>query len=182
MNDDSMVDVTLVNTVTGSFTTVQVSKEAPREIEAPTADGYVFAGWYYDAALTQACDIANDTFDGNIYLYSKWNKLVSVTIESDGGKVEGLAQSLTEGETYTFTVKPDGGKKVSRVTVAGKVIEEKDGKYTFTAPSADFTVKVTYEKSGGCRSTLAFNATLAVLTFGMFACIVSRRKKDNYKA
>lgn len=39
--------------------------------EIPQKDGYVFAGWYTDSALTEAFDITNAP-EGDIRLYAKW--------------------------------------------------------------------------------------------------------------
>ncbi|TWP15587.1 BspA family leucine-rich repeat surface protein [TM7 phylum sp. oral taxon 353] len=42
---------------------------------APTRQGYTFAGWYADAALTGPWDFANDTMpDNSLTLYAKWTK------------------------------------------------------------------------------------------------------------
>lgn len=42
-------------------------------IEAPTKDGYIFAGWYKDVELTQPAVLGTFTA-GTLTLYAKWNK------------------------------------------------------------------------------------------------------------
>lgn len=39
---------------------------------APTADGYIFGGWYKEAACTTPWDFATDKVTDNITLYAKW--------------------------------------------------------------------------------------------------------------
>ncbi|MCM1090648.1 MAG: leucine-rich repeat protein [Butyrivibrio sp.] len=39
---------------------------------APTAEGYVFGGWYKDADCTQAWDFAADVVNADTILYAKW--------------------------------------------------------------------------------------------------------------
>ena len=42
---------------------------------APSRQGYTFAGWYTDTAFTTAWNFANDTMpDNNLTLYAKWTK------------------------------------------------------------------------------------------------------------
>lgn len=54
----------------------------------PTQDGYVFAGWYTDSALTQAFDFASEITE-DITLYAKWTELAVgtflVTFDANGG-------------------------------------------------------------------------------------------------
>ncbi len=61
--------------------------------EAPTKDGYQFAGWYYDEALTKEF-VADSTkltaslsylidIDGELNLYAKWEEINEVTLTFD---------------------------------------------------------------------------------------------------
>ncbi len=50
-------------------------------LTAPTRPGYVFEGWYSDAALTDRVD-ENDIAAGNITLYSKWIDINEVTYDN----------------------------------------------------------------------------------------------------
>lgn len=42
---------------------------------APTRPGYIFAGWYKDAACTSAWNFGTDVVPGNITLYAGWTKI-----------------------------------------------------------------------------------------------------------
>lgn len=57
------------------------------EPEAPTMDGYTFAGWYADAELTAVYDFATPV-TSDITLYAAWEEVINyytVTFESNGG-------------------------------------------------------------------------------------------------
>lgn len=41
----------------------------------PTAEGYLFLGWYKDADFTQKWDFTRDTVTDNITLYAKWQEI-----------------------------------------------------------------------------------------------------------
>lgn len=48
---------------------------------APTKTGYIFAGWYYDAALSdsQAVNWNTDKLNGNRTVYAKWTQVYNLT-------------------------------------------------------------------------------------------------------
>ena len=67
------------------------------DLPTPTKDGFVFAGWYKDVALTQAFD-STTKITAKITLYAKWDELHQVTFETNGGSaVE--AMSVQNGKT-----------------------------------------------------------------------------------
>ncbi len=66
------------------------------EPEAPVRDGYVFKGWYTDEACTDKFDFGK-AVSGDVNLYAKWAKLVTVTFDAGEG-------SLAEGEQPSRTV------------------------------------------------------------------------------
>ncbi len=54
----------------------------------PVREGYVFEGWYSDAAYTKAWDFAKDTVMSDLTLYARWTaetKSYSVRFETNGG-------------------------------------------------------------------------------------------------
>ncbi len=56
------------------------------EPAAMSKTGYIFAGWYKEAALTNEWDFDNDTVSGDTILYAKWTlnqHQVTITIEPD---------------------------------------------------------------------------------------------------
>lgn len=74
-----------------------------------------------------------------------------ITVEaSSGGKVETGQSTAHAGMTVTLTTKPDEGYRLATLTVTdknGKTItlnDKGDGKYTFTMPSSNVTVKATF--------------------------------------
>ncbi len=59
--------------------------------KSPVRDGYVFSGWYYDSACTQAVDFSQPLLGGasNYVLFAKWteapSKALNVTYAANGG-------------------------------------------------------------------------------------------------
>lgn len=51
---------------------------------APSATGYVFQGWYTDAAGNKAWDFANDTISADMTLYAKWAVTYTVSFQMNG--------------------------------------------------------------------------------------------------
>lgn len=43
--------------------------------ESPTREGYVFTGWYKDAACFDSWNMAEDTIQADMTLYAGWEKL-----------------------------------------------------------------------------------------------------------
>lgn len=56
--------------------------------ESPVRDGYVFGGWYYDSACTQAVDLSQPLLGGasNYVLFAKWTEAPSKALR---GTLEG---------------------------------------------------------------------------------------------
>ena len=74
------------------------------EPTAPTKDGFIFAGWYEDEALTNEFLFDSETVKEDTTLYAKWDektKLV-VTFESNGGSSVS-SQQVSEGG---FVIEP----------------------------------------------------------------------------
>ena len=58
---------------------------AGEEPDAPTRDGYEFAGWYSDVELTSARD-RSTVLTGDTTLYAKWNpKQYAISFDTEGG-------------------------------------------------------------------------------------------------
>ena len=51
----------------------------------PDKDGYIFGGWFKEAACTNAWNFDTDVVTGNITLYAKWMACFLVTFNSQGG-------------------------------------------------------------------------------------------------
>ena len=72
------------------------------EPNKPTKSGYVFAGWYKDALLTEAYEFSTMGLDTT--LYAKWIESITVSFNVDGELYEQLA---TPGETFTPPTAPE---------------------------------------------------------------------------
>ena len=90
--------------------------------EDPVKDGYTFAGWYKDAACTQAWDFA-DGIAGDMTLYAKWAPVQTVTPTVTPTATASVTPTVTAEPTglptTTPTVQPtgedDGGKPAGTV-------------------------------------------------------------------
>lgn len=90
--------------------------------EDPVKDGYTFAGWYKDAACTQAWDFA-DGIAGDMTLYAKWAPVQTVTPTVTPTATASVTPTVTAEPsglpTTTPTVQPtgedDGGKPAGSV-------------------------------------------------------------------
>jgi uncharacterized repeat protein (TIGR02543 family) len=94
-NDGSAV-ATITNVQSGTTIT------AP---DTPTREGYTFAGWYKDDALTIEWEFATDTVTTSITLYAKWTALYTVTFDGAGDTTPD-AQTVPEGDTVTMPNPP----------------------------------------------------------------------------
>lgn len=80
----------------------------------------------------------------------------AITVETAAhGTVTANKKTAEEGDTVTITAKPDEGYQVSKVTVTDmdgdsiKVIDKRNGKYTFTMPDGKVSVDVTFVPETG---------------------------------
>ena len=130
----------------GSAVEAQVVEEGmtASEPEAPTMEGYTFAGWYTDAELTAAYDFATPV-TADITLYAAWEEVIvyyTVTFETNGGSaVE--AQTVAEGECASEPEAPT----MEGYTFAGWYTDaELTEAYDFTTPvTADVTLYAAWE-------------------------------------
>ena len=83
------------------------------EPTAPTAAGWVFGGWYKEAACTNAFDFATP-ITGNITLYAKWTEegvtpvptTYTVSFDANGHGTAPAAQSIESGKTAAKPADP----------------------------------------------------------------------------
>ena len=91
----------------GSSVTTQTIKEGGKATKPadPKRDGYVFGGWYSDAALTKAYDFSN-TVEDDLTLYAKWTKTsCTVTFNTNGGS-KVTSQTVQSGKTASKPTDP----------------------------------------------------------------------------
>lgn len=79
----------------GTNTSAQVGKYSNQTLstEVPTADGYVFRGWYTDEALTKA---ASKTFvaSADVTFYAKWDAAITLTYVYLDGTTADFVENL----------------------------------------------------------------------------------------
>ena len=57
---------------------VEIKEGEKAQPRTASRDGYVFKGWYKDAAFSEPWDFENASVSGNVTLYAKWAKLFTV--------------------------------------------------------------------------------------------------------
>ena len=95
----------------------------------PTADGWVFGGWFKEAECTNAWDFDKETVKANMTLYAKWTKViepenVSVLLvkgAKSGDKAVKLTWNKVDGATKYVVYGNSCGKDVKKLkTTTGK--------------------------------------------------------------
>lgn len=90
----------------GENTVITVDKNSAQTVlaETPVADGFIFRGWYKDAALTEKVE-AGSSFVANadITFYAKWDKAITVTFkyEDNGAHADETDTTLYANDTVT---------------------------------------------------------------------------------
>lgn len=116
---------------------------------APTKEGYLFDGWYYNNNGTQTkWDFDKDTVHRAMTLTAQWKKAYTVTVENDGnGSASAAPASAAKGEEITLTATPNSGYHLKEWrTVSGGVMISNN---RFTMPADNVTVKAIFEKKSG---------------------------------
>ena len=116
---------------------------------APTKEGYLFDGWYYDNNGTQTkWDFDKDTVKSSMTLTAQWKKTYTVTVENDGnGSASAAPASATMGEEITLTATPDNGYLFKEWQIVSGGVTISNNK--FTMPADNVTVKAIFEKKSG---------------------------------
>jgi uncharacterized repeat protein (TIGR02543 family) len=140
-----------------------------QEPEAPTADGYIFGGWYKEAKCNSKWDFSTDKDPNDnavITLYAKWTKEDETAVTLDRSS---LSIKIGDSEVLNATVTPSSAaslgiswvsdnEKVATVDDHGKVTAIAEGTAEITAISKDTscfasaTCKVTVTNSGDTPS------------------------------
>ena len=101
----------------------------------PTRNGYVFLGWYIDAAGTQPWNFNLEGVKTNMTLYAKW---VNVTYTVGGSVMEGEGKDAKPVQNAKVTIK-QGSKEVAPETST-----DAEGKYSFAdIPAGVYNIIVT---------------------------------------
>ena len=151
----------LVNAYTVSFNSQGGSSVASQTVASgskaaipsdPTKTGYVFGGWYKEAACTNVWNFSSNAVTADITLYAKWNlnvTLSAATTNVCNGGACNLFSTTTGGTapyTYKWTVSPNNGWSSTLQNPTQFLMEENwpDPVYTFQCVVTD---------SKGCTGT-----------------------------
>ncbi|NBK23070.1 MAG: hypothetical protein EOM68_13700 [Spirochaetia bacterium] len=129
----------------------------------PTKQGYSFAGWYKEAALTTAWDFASDTVEDMTTLYAKWTAdSYSITYTLDGGTNAGSNPATYTIETPTIVLaeptKPnytfDGWYASSAFSGSPvtSILNGSTGAKAFYAKWTPTSYTITYDLDGGTNA------------------------------
>ena len=114
--------------------------------DAPTKDGYIFAGWYTDVALTQKYDFSKAVKD-NMTLYARWNvggdcgDNLTWSLDSDGTLTISGTGAMKDYDFYVGERSPWDSKKgqIQNVVIGDGVTTI--GKDAFNYSSANSELK-----------------------------------------
>lgn len=128
---------------------------------APTKAGYTFAGWYKEAAGTNAWNFAADTVTSDVTLYAKW-----ASTPSDNSNHSGTPSTSTGSSPGTSTpTKPDGFQVivdgVVKDQIATALTTKENGKSVLTA-TIDQAKLVDQLKQAADHSTVIIPVTASV--------------------
>ena len=101
--------------------TVDYGSTAAEPSPAPTADGYVFAGWYKDGQCTIPWNFDADEVTGITTIYAKWLQIFTITWKANG--LEYATTKVTEGEQITPPSSPNLGDFCGQVFVGWTTAE-----------------------------------------------------------
>lgn len=122
---------------------------------APTATGYVFGGWYKEAACTNAWNFSTDTVTATTTLYAKWTKDPHTITYATGTGFDYSDNTTTSagyGDTVSFKVTAKSGYRIDSVKFtpdggsATNCTAGSNNTYSFTMPDKNVSVSVTTVK------------------------------------
>ena len=125
----------------------------------PTAAGYIFGGWYKEAACVTAWDFGTDTVEADLTLYAKWSKEIVSLTKADISLVENdFTYNGTEQKPEVLVIVSDA------ILVKGTdyTLSYEDSKNAGTA-----TVKVT--GIGGYKDTVSKTFTIKKAPLSIWA-------------
>ncbi len=160
-----------------------------KEPDQPVRKGYIFDGWYTDAAFTKKWDFATDIATKSLTIYAKWAPDKSTVVyivrakQTEGGTIEVNPSKATEGEIININAFPEYGMRVKPGSVM--VNGEPTDILNFTMPDGDVTVSVTFEKipvrvseeSSNLVWILVLGGAAALLMLTLLLVAVQRRRR-----
>ena len=201
--DETKFDTAIVNVTAKAKYTVTVIAGKGGKVEPGTGEYYEGAeveytftpdkGYELDKVLLNGQEVEVKDNKGTLTvlkdtkLEASFKQIMhTVTVEAGkGGKVEPGTGEYAEGSEVTFTVKADKGYEADKVTVNGKEVSLKDGKFTVIIEGKT-DVKVTFKAVKNPTTGDSFNpmytvlltaSALAALAAGAFLFL--RKKNHN---
>ena len=121
---------------------------------APTRDGYVFKGWFTDAAYTAPFSFASQV-GANLTLYAKWAQLFTVTFNSNGG----TAVASVQVESGLTVLQPADPTREGFVFGDWYTSAALTTKYNFGAPvTANMTLVASWIEIAPDQFVVSFNS------------------------
>ena len=140
-------------------------------LPTPTRDGYTFAGWYKNEALTQSAGAAGDTYkpSDNITLYAKWtvaktNPTTTWTVAETAYAGQLVSVSVTTNSDATLTT---GSLTTNKGTLVNATVNGQTITATLQVPddaSDDITLTLT------TVATENYNASTSTKTITLSEC------------
>ena len=131
----------------------------------PTRSGYIFLGWYTDAACTRFYDFTAPVTE-DLTLYAGWvtapsfnGYSISVPAADHGTVTVSPTTTAASGATVTVTTTPDEGYELASLTVTTAAGDPQtltplgSGKFTFTMPAASVTVTAVFQAKTAAAPT-----------------------------
>jgi uncharacterized repeat protein (TIGR02543 family) len=156
--------------------TIESGKTAT-EPTAPTKSGFIFKGWYKEAACTNAWTFASDAVSADVTLYAKW---VDSNIAAVAGTWTGLLKSTTYVSHHInlpLSVKLGEDGKVSISWDYAGDIETHSSTYTASSSGVSFAITTDFDspttdgaKAAGTMtivSTLSSDGQIASGTYNL---------------
>jgi len=151
-----------------------------------SASGYIFGGWYKEAACTTPWDFANDTVSSSITLYAKWTAETPATPDPDTEEPSTEEPSTEEPSTEEPSTETPSTEEPSTETPSGETpvtpgttTEENTSTETedIATPAVDISkAKVTLNKTSYTYTGSAFKPTVKVVVSGK-----KLKKNTDYK-
>ena len=88
----------------------------------PSAEDWIFGGWYKEAACTNAWNFSTDTVTADTTIYAKWTQTFTVTFDKNGhGNDVAPIEDITPNTTISAPATP----------VVGSTVTDSEGKFRF---------------------------------------------------
>lgn len=145
----------------------------------PEKNGYRFDGWYSDKDLTTEWNFENDTVTGQVTLYAKWVKQVTVTFDS--GEGASAVDAITMDEGNTVDTKPVPSKNTYTFV---DWVDENSSVFVFgengTKVTADITLYATWIQDINQNDVKDADETITVNVTGSGSVTVNGEKATAY--